>query len=69
MMDRPAPRTAIDKRCPDCGGPVVFVNRYAVLAPRTELLRSGLEARVRYQPAWACRNGACHYHEWVTADE
>jgi hypothetical protein len=61
-------QAVVHQRCPECGEPLVLITRYAVLAPRTEVLRSGLTSRVRYQPAWACRNGACRYHELVSPD-
>jgi ribosomal protein S27AE len=67
-MNRHAAANVIEKQCPRCGGPLVLVTRYAGLAPRTELLRSGLEGPVRYHPAWVCGSGGCHYREWVDED-
>ncbi len=56
-------------RCPRCDSPLVFISKYAVLAERPALSRSGLEEPrkpVRHEPAWVCRNGACHYHQLVS---
>ena len=53
------------RRCPRCDSPLVFVSRYAILNNRPIVGRSGVEngSRIRHEPAWACRNGACNYRE------
>jgi len=53
------------RRCPRCNSPLVFVSRYAIPNTRPTVGRSGLESgsRIRREPAWACRSGACNYRE------
>lgn len=53
--------------CPQCRNTLVFTSRYPVLAVGLALERSGSQIgdRIRYEPAWVCRNGGCDYRELV----
>ena len=53
--------------CPKCRNTLVFSSRYPVLAVGMALERSAPEVgeRIRYEPAWVCRNGGCVYREIV----
>jgi hypothetical protein len=53
--------------CPRCRNTLVFKNHYPVLLVGTAPGRSASEAgmRIRYEPAWVCRNGCCDYREIV----
>ena len=53
------------RRCPECRDTLVFSSRSPVLTAGMALTRTGSEAgdRIRYEPAWVCRNGDCGYRE------
>lgn len=51
--------------CPHCHGALVFKKHHPVLVLRADVPNgtATLPARVRYEQAWVCRNGACNYRE------
>jgi len=63
-----APRHPTDgdtRQCPQCRDVLVFSSRYPVLTVGMALTRprSDVRDRIRYEPAWVCRNGGCDYRE------
>ena len=57
------------KPCPQCRGILVFNRHCAVLAVGVAY-QAGSERgdRIRYAPAWVCRNGGCDYRELLTEE-
>jgi hypothetical protein len=52
------------KPCPHCRQTLVFQPRYRVLAIGLLMQPGAVPAdRIRFQPAWVCRNGGCVYRE------
>jgi hypothetical protein len=52
--------------CPQCRNTLVFSSRYPVLAVGMALASGSYAAeRIRYEPAWVCRNGGCDFREFV----
>lgn len=69
MAPIPARRPPVDgdsKACPQCRQTLIFSSNYPVLSVGMALITSGKEEnRIRYEPAWVCRNGGCDYRELV----
>ena len=58
------------KPCPRCHGMLVFTRHCALLTVGAAY-QTGSERgeRIRYAPAWVCRNGGCDYQEVVVSGE
>jgi hypothetical protein len=64
MTDRrSAPTDGDTKRCPQCGGTLVFSSRYPVLSIGAARRDTPDKDRMHYERAWICRDAGCDYHE------
>ena len=63
---RSHPMDGDTKPCPQCHGMLVFSRHYAILAVGMAY-QTGSERgdRIRYSPAWVCRNGGCDFREEI----
>ena len=63
----PRPMEGDTKPCPQCHGMLVF-NRHCAVLTVGAAHQTGSERgdRIRYAPAWVCRNGGCDYRDVVS---
>jgi hypothetical protein len=63
---RDSPTDGDTKPCPQCRDSLVFNRRYPCLRVGAMLVSSARDRdRIRYEPAWVCRNGGCDYRELI----
>jgi hypothetical protein len=66
LKARRRPADGDTRPCPQCRSTLVFSSRYPVLTVGMALVSDPpAPERIRYAPAWVCRNGGCDFREFV----